>query len=325
MDRFPDNPVARNGLAEVLKSAGRLEEAAHLGSQTNGPIDSGVTDNFRVDTNQHRSGDSAQDSDDRHPTPTASTEAGAGYGNLMEASAEEGPTEPKFEPVSGSGRGVMEETLALRAAAVGVRSLPKPSRDKPAREVLRSVERSLSRNQNDVDALFTKIETLSLLGEVVPATAELDALPDYLAERPEFLALRGSLALEAIQSEDVPVYAEEKLASVTAPWREAARRQRALEAVPYVASLRASLAMVDGQALDARRRESTQQLGEVLSTAHNDDNLFAWYSTSVSSILKGVAELPGDQLADLVKERADSLDELDRELVGASRYSYAPR
>lgn len=215
------------------------------------------------------------------------------------------------------------KALALRGAAANLRALPAIERGAAAEIVLGKAESMLSVSPHQPDALFTKTEILALLGRIEQAASTLSDLPDYLAERPEFLALQGTLAFERIQTIDSE-FQPQKLATVTAPLEQAGHRQRALQWMPYVGALRASSAMIDGQALDDQRIASAQNLKDALARSSSRDDLGQWYQTSIANILDGMEDLAPAELAAFVESKSDELDDLDSALTSAARYRYAP-
>lgn len=215
------------------------------------------------------------------------------------------------------------KVLRMRGAAASLRALRTEVRAESAAAVLKQVDDILAGAPYQLDALFTKVETFLLIGDAKKAQDAIDAMPSYLRERPEFLSLRGAVSISLVQKFERR-FEPDRIEILADSLSRAGVRQAALKTTPYVASLRMSAAMVDGDALDAVRVENAESLYGQLKLPRKN-GLASWYNDSVARVLEGMTDLLPSDLANFVEKKSDALDELDRTLVGAARYRFAPR
>jgi tetratricopeptide (TPR) repeat protein len=343
IDRFPNDAVARNGLAEVLRAAGRLEEAQAVYQETINrfPNDAyartGLAGVLRAaaraqeveaglpDTVEQVEDDAA-DLEVLHAAAPAQ-EVEAGLPDTVEQ-VEDDAAEPNAESYA-------SPRLLLRANIRRALLFKGQERHAFLQRLIAQADDLLKVNSYDVDALYTKAEALLALESYTGVDNLLTSLPQYIAERPDFQAIRGRLLMARLVASRPQPFDPSIVQSVVTSWDAASKSAAELRGVATVACLRAAATMVDGASLHELQESATADVSRLISrqsnlerTPQNTANLTAWWLTAVRHAVMANStgeELTYEEIAPRLEQHASFLDSLDGELVGASRYVYAPK
>jgi hypothetical protein len=296
LDRFPDDSVVWNGLAEVLKS--QRKPASPAGTA----IPEGAT---------------------ARQSTTADQSVGTSSGTTADLAVPESATDHlSVRELQSSIRSNHLRVLIRRAL-----NLSGARRETAAQEALDEANVVLGRQRWNVDALYCKGEALLALGRSDNAAALLTSLPEYISTRPDFLALAGRTALAQAEARRGRQFDPEVLESVVKPWTAAARLEKELRHIPAVSRLRASVTMVDGQTLESIKKESVNAVRDMVAATAGKDSrrnrLSRWYMSGVQSALSGLlADIGPDPktLVAAVDASSQRLDDMEERLVSASRY-----
>ncbi len=350
-ERFPENVVARNGLAETLKAQGKLDaaETTYRDTINRFPNDV-VTRNGLAALLRHRAARDAaggpEAAEQTGSLPGAATEArplaadppsdpapsDAGTEGQPPAAAKERashlPSDDERAPIRCL-QNVRSMLLLARLSSGGARAA--------LLEVTRvQIEEQLEREPQRIELLFTKVELLLDQEQHDEARGLLRSLPHYLAQRPEFLALEGRLALDELRDRPAQRYDPAQLEPVLQPWEAAGRLHSALELNVPMVRLRASSLVYDGEVLDEVRRDTIKDLHAMVRRRdeelaqpgrqpHRNAVLRMWWRERLASALPALdatdEELSYKDMESLLTEQPELLDRLERELVDASRYT----
>ena len=192
----------------------------------------------------------------------------------------------------------------------------------------------LSANSYDVDALYTKAEALLALQSYARVDELLAALPQYVAERPDFQAMQARVRMAQLIAARPQPFDPSIVQSVVDSWNTAGKSSVELRSVATIARLRATAAMVDGATLQELQESATANFSRLMSRQpesdhnHNTAKLSAWWLTAVRHAVTADSadeNVSYAEIAPQLEQHASFLDTLDGELVSASRYVYAPK
>ena len=337
--QFPDNVFSRNGLAEVLKAKGDLDGAeAQYRETVKLPGDDSPNESW-TDKNLEEIGDQTKADekvweDEQRASPSNSID-----GPLTTAT--EASTAGVVEEGNGSAATRVQRP-ALTADSVSqlrgnlrrAMSLMPQNRTSALDNVIDAANDLLARLPTHVDGIYTKAEALIAGAKPAQALDEvLNLLPDYVASRPDFLALRARAKLTIILQSDSPSFDRQRIDEIVLPWSQAAKAQKDLRAAQAVAELRASAAMTDGYALDEVRLSAAEKVNAMLQTTPATEpdesvgrRLNLWYRERVKAAV-GESLVSADsnllEVVSTLRNQADLLDVLEDELVSAARYTFS--
>ncbi|KAA9376026.1 tetratricopeptide repeat protein [Microbispora cellulosiformans] len=324
---FPREPVVRNGLADVLKLAGRYDEAEAVYREALGlfpgdpVVRSGLADVLKVQGRTEEAADvrDVGDSDTLLLGRPSTVSEEALVARPTVTTAPEAPNSPSL-------RAVIRRAITLKGE----------ERRQELERVLVDIDEVLAQFGTDSDALYAKLEVLLVLKRQEEADALLAVLPPYLATRPEFLAMKGRVALAKLSAQETTRFSDSAVDSVVRPWEAASRAAKEFRYVPTLQRLRVGTMMFDGADLERFRDEAAKKLQE--SVAHRVEsparsstrrNTLASWSLDLMRHALGVdpenQEGSYSQVAGELQIRADFFDSLEDELISAVRHLYTPQ
>ena len=349
IEQFPDNVVARNGLAEVLRARGDLAaaEAAYCDALQRFPDDDYAQNGLaavrrQLAARQSTDAGSASSSPDSGPGARSHEPRPPLEGPLGRDPRHAGTHAEHGRGTSAPGSGAMAPDASTIPAADRIRSMLLLARLKSgsARMALlakarEQVDDELERAPRQIELLFTKVEVLLDSDLRDEARELLRALPAYVAQRPEFLALAGRLALDEMRRQPKQRYDTAQLDSVLRPWEQAGSRHSALGLNVPLVRLRASSLVYDGEVLDDVRHETLQELRSLVARSddepsakrgpHRNATLRAWWRGRLTDALPTLddadTELSYADAESVLVGRPELLDKLERELIDASRFT----
>jgi hypothetical protein len=339
VERFPDVLTGQVGLASIDQGESRPAELATtagfdvdsgiggrpLGTSNWTHVDSAGLEEAVPSTKIELQPDELRVSDPRPASTTVGESDHSPPNADDEADEEATSSEFRFSPDH------TVQDLALRAAALRARHASSEDRERLSRGAIELAERAILERGTSADALFTKIEVLLSVGDFAEARAVFASVPNYIASRPEFLALEARAALESIRdSEESRQYSQALVDTVVVPSVHAAEKQPVLRMLPVVARLRATAAMSDGAQLDHERAAGAVSIRRVLerdigsSDSHSPVRaLYSWHRDSIRKLLQPAIDGEQDDpesIALYLESRASDLDMVEEELVDAARY-----
>ena len=348
--QFPDDVVARTSLADVLRARGDLAaaEAAYSDALERFPDDDYARTGLAAVRRQRAARQSTDASSTSGPPES---EPGA------QPHEPRPPHEAALDRDAGHSQARAEHRRGTSPSESGARMAPDASAI-PAADRIRSmlllarlksgstrtallaqareeIDDQLERTPRHVELLFTKVEVL--LESELPNDARelLDALPAYVAKRPEFLALDGRLALDEMRRQPKQRYDAAQLNSVMRPWVQAGRQHSALGLNVPLVRLQASSLVYDGEVLEEVRHETLRELRGLVTrpddepsskrAPHRNATLRTWWRGRLADALPTLddadAEVSYSDAESVLVDRPDLLDKLERELIDASRFT----
>ncbi|EEP73717.1 tetratricopeptide TPR_2 [Micromonospora sp. ATCC 39149] len=349
--RFPDNAVVRGGLAEVLKAAGRIGEAEEVYRQAlvrfpdNAMLRSGLTEVLKLAERARATRPpEAPDTQEGTDVPadlyvrlpgTAAGADGQPAGPGEAAAEAPGAAQPDAEPAPVPE--ALDESplppppdVSLRSQVRRALARTNEGQREQLEALLAVVDRLLLTDNGDAEAWYAKLEMLLALGSTAEVQQTFDALPPYLALRPEFVAMQGRLALLELTQEEGTPFGAQVVDSVVRPWEAASRSIPELRHVPAVQRLRASAVVVDGAPLAQFRHEVTREMRDLVAMSRSQPAptgspaaaLTSWWLSTVHTVLVGPEPtgVGDEELIKNARDHSEVLDRLDDELLSASRY-----
>jgi tetratricopeptide (TPR) repeat protein len=353
VERFPDNAIAQSVLAEVLQAKGDLNdaEAVYRSALRRFRDDPALWRGLAgvlalrgdVESILSLRGEASEEFGEEliggHLIRRA--EVRAQEAHTSDLSHAPGDGVGSAEPVVGRDELDAPGAQSAEELVMGARLLVRLATLRPTDhgEALKLAERLvdgvIERQPAHMSATFTRLELLLDQRRIDDADSLISGLPDYLLEKPQFLVLRGRTRWESLRHAGPTPFDESWLNAVVQPWRLAGDRNHVLSAAWPFVQLRASGMLHDGDALQRVRSIAIGQVGAEVtrSTEAGSDNdltqsqrLRGWWVKEMTSTIPVFAEREDgsvptfDDVAPLLVEHADVLDDLERELVDATRY-----